>query len=508
MWRSTDANCCPQVKPENLERVPAPRPPPVRQAKPAAQAARSSDEWWAGKTQAEAYSWFVDAYMLRVEQEYAHGGNFYGAYADATGCGLQSRWASCAERDFTRFLASAHSRLPLPPWWSDDACWEAAAPMIGFAIEASDIKEKHGPLAPLMLCALAARITGGAVGGDAGMGTGREEDEKWYEDEEEWEEEDEFDEGGALEEEDDYGYEYSDDDDDDGDDDDDDDDALTLEEKLCAMDLKPTAKQQRRTDKAWLAAQAAAAAATPPRCVLLGSELFDTGNDFYVERFQEECAKRGMTCQPFDLPSRRDGKDGMPRLTAALRAALPGAACLVVLRAERVAPKVLSPMRDALRDWVRAGGLFAVNGERDGVKLLAALFSDATPGWGMADYRRTDADLSATCAAVPRALHMRVEQRLPPCINAKACMLSGVQPEQRLYSPPAGAVAHSLVPGFGGAIEPGLCSMAAAMFGAGRVLFFGDVNAEWETVSAVLQLAAPGTIRRDEYAELVKRGLA
>jgi len=68
-------------------------------------------------------------------------------------------------------------------------------------------------------------------------------------------------------------------------------------------------------------------------------------------------------------------------------------------------------------------------------------------------------------------------------------MLSDVAEEEKLYKPVKGAVAYSLVPGFAGAsIEEGMCPVAVSRFGSGTLIFFGDVNAESETINILISL--------------------
>jgi hypothetical protein len=186
----------------------------------------------------------------------------------------------------------------------------------------------------------------------------------------------------------------------------------------------------------------------------------------------------------------RDARDAAPLL-----AALRGATCVVVLSADAGGEAYLArreaPLRDALREWTRAGGTLCWHGERDAVALLQWLVPEVTQPWTMEGdfYRRCDAERCSSCVALPPA----VLRRLPRAINAKACMLSNVPQEHRLYAPAAGATAQSLVQakGFNGtAIQAGMCTIAAAPFGQGRIVFFGDVNAEPETCAALLQLAA------------------
>lgn len=183
------------MKPENLELAPAPpkpeSPPEARPARPRPAAAQPGaagfvdasslrgqvTDWSAGLSPKEAYVKFTWAYQFRVEDEYTFGGAMFGAYADA--CGDVARgFPTCGERDFRTFLAGAHKRNALPDWWTqarevhDRECIAVAREDWGCAVEKSDVQEKFGGLGPLMLRAMAERVTGGAIG--TGLGGSRE----------------------------------------------------------------------------------------------------------------------------------------------------------------------------------------------------------------------------------------------------------------------------------------------------------------------------------------------
>ena len=100
----------------------------------------------------------------------------YGAYADSCDMRPSAAWrqrgaTTCAARDFMRYLASAHRHEALPSWWllnreaQDRLCMKAGKKMIGYAVEKSDIKDEYGPMAPMILRALAERVTGCSVMG-------------------------------------------------------------------------------------------------------------------------------------------------------------------------------------------------------------------------------------------------------------------------------------------------------------------------------------------------------
>ena len=74
--------------------------------------------------------------------------------------------------------------------------------------------------------------------------------------------------------------------------------------------------------------------------------------------------------------------------------------------------------------------------------------------------------------------------------NAKACMLSQVPPGERMLSAAPDSVTHSMVPSMAGVpVGQDKCAVASGEFGRGRISFFGDVNAEPETLEAVAGMA-------------------
>jgi hypothetical protein len=75
-------------------------------------------------------------------------------------------------------------------------------------------------------------------------------------------------------------------------------------------------------------------------------------------------------------------------------------------------------------------------------------------------------------------------------MNVKACLVTNVKPEDRLYSAEDGAVTYSIVPGFGGnPVSSGQVAIALARCGAGTVSFYGDVNIEKETIRVLGMIA-------------------
>mmetsp|Transcript_31109 Transcript_31109/g.69111 ORF Transcript_31109/g.69111 Transcript_31109/m.69111 type:complete len:325 (+) Transcript_31109:342-1316(+) len=152
------------------------------------------------------------------------------------------------------------------------------------------------------------------------------------------------------------------------------------------------------------------------------------------------------------------------------------------------APWKSGPWRQALTSWVEAGGVMLMQGERAAAHVMREWF--AKP-WTMDGdyYRRTDHALNPACAVLTGA-GPAVLQRLPRQYNVKACMVNCVPREECIYGAATGAVAQSLVPGFGGmAVDRGMCAVAAGQYGRGTVVFWGDVNYEPDTLTIVVQLA-------------------
>ena len=415
--------------------------------------------------------------MLRVEDEYVHGGSMYGAYADATGC-YDDDFGSCAARDLCAFVESAIRVGAVPPWWDDQDCIAHAAGVIHLAVEASDMVDKHGPLGVLALRVLAQRITGGPPGGDAGMGRRDDEDD---EEEEDWGEDDE-DEWNADEEGGDDGLGEDDEDDllwDKGEDEEVEEEEPSVREARLLEQWAQVAGEQSGEEAAAFVAACAAAQRTPPRCVVLtGIAFMYIDDERQSNAFDKAC---GKSVQYAMLPMAPPGAPALiESCKASVLAALPRAACLVVLQAEAAgAGRVLPHLRGALRAWVAAGGVLAVNGTRDAAPLLRLLFPEATVGWATSDDcepddARSDAVLSEECAV----LLAPSPPELPPRVGADGFLLTGVAPEQRVY-----------VPALASEDEPALCALAVASFGKGRVLYFADVEGKDAVAQAVIALA-------------------
>lgn len=114
---------------------------------------------WAGLPERTAFEHIIDAYRLRVEDEYAFSANTRGIYNE-----------EAPLPDFRRFLnkaEKARTRL-LPPWWSKakrSECERHALTAdwsnIQDAVEKHDISEHYGdPLMPMTLRMWAEMVEG------------------------------------------------------------------------------------------------------------------------------------------------------------------------------------------------------------------------------------------------------------------------------------------------------------------------------------------------------------
>ncbi len=207
----------------------------------------------------------------------------------------------------------------------------------------------------------------------------------------------------------------------------------------------------------------------------------------FIARFRTELRARKL---PFDVLS---FEQPAAKLLAALAAHPRGVLVAVqvgVMDTDSAECKFLArkDVRDALSSFARAGGVVMLNGDRSAATALCSIFGLT---WRMDGdyYRRATATLQTSCAAISE----KAARKLPGELNAKACMLSNVPPQAQVYALPSGAKAQSHVraPDFDGTpLQAGMCTVALASFGSGAVGFFGDVNSEEDTISAVVQLAS------------------
>ena len=147
--------------------------------------------------------------------------------------------------------------------------------------------------------------------------------------------------------------------------------------------------------------------------------------------------------------------------------------------------------RDKIVAWVNRGGRLIVQGERpQGYGNWPAWFGKS---WESRDYFRTDyacngkndADIH-WCKWYHKAKGAITTQRY----NAKTVMLSGVAPEDNLFSTSDESRSYSLVPMMSGRdIEGGQSAVALGKYGEGSISYFGDVNAEEETCDIMAIIA-------------------
>ena len=151
--------------------------------------------------------------------------------------------------------------------------------------------------------------------------------------------------------------------------------------------------------------------------------------------------------------------------------------------------------RQELDTWVKAGGAFIVQGER------TATSGGNWPSWFGKDWRDTEYRRTVhTCFAKSSndphwcQWYRNGKGAVLDRISVKACMLDNVEPEDCLFGTTADSVSQSLVPFMAGdSIGEGLCAVAFARYGDGTVSFFGDVNAEADTVKIMAVVARGDT---------------
>lgn len=131
--------------------------------------------------------------------------------------------------------------------------------------------------------------------------------------------------------------------------------------------------------------------------------------------------------------------------------------------------------RDKIVSWVNRGGRFIVQGERpEGYGNWPAWFGKS---WKSSDYYRTYLECNGKsdddihwC----KWYHKAKGYAAAGTYSAKAVYLSGVSPEDNLYSD---------------CDDEGQSAVAVGKYGAGSVSFFGDVNAEQKTCDIMAIIA-------------------
>jgi len=117
-----------------------------------ADASKNSD--WATNLGIKKYSWLVDCYRLRLDDDYAWGGcNLHGLYEDSSPGNIA--------QDFMVFCALAARRGLLPMIWDWNLFLKEASKNLNYAFEKSDAQEDWGMLGPMLLRTTADQIYGG-----------------------------------------------------------------------------------------------------------------------------------------------------------------------------------------------------------------------------------------------------------------------------------------------------------------------------------------------------------
>lgn len=158
----------PEILEHDLDGMYGNQPPPPRPT-------FDSTDLFDGKSEAEVYSYIIDGYRFRIEEEYTHTGEASGLYGGED-----------PMDDFLSYLQRAKQRGVLPSWWSKKkkkACVALARNMSGdsciyHAVEKDDIQEKYKeePFATFHLRALAEEIYGYEIGGYNGGSEDGDED--------------------------------------------------------------------------------------------------------------------------------------------------------------------------------------------------------------------------------------------------------------------------------------------------------------------------------------------
>jgi hypothetical protein len=138
-----------------------------------------------------------------------------------------------------------------------------------------------------------------------------------------------------------------------------------------------------------------------------------------------------------------------------------------------------------LKKWVDSGGHLWIHGEQnefgeDDLRLGARFSRVFNKPWKYRSYERCSDDLTKKPRehAVLSRAGVRLPRALPPRLNSKACRFVGMAENEIIYGDEEN-------------FSRGPASMALTNIGTsgGTLGFFGDVNAEVETINAVLTLA-------------------
>ena len=214
--------------------------------------------------------------------------------------------------------------------------------------------------------------------------------------------------------------------------------------------------------------------------LIVGGAMFDMEDDFWLNNFRSELSQRSVSYDIIELKKKT-------LLTALCTNNYTSVVIMNIGSGGKDQPFFHEDIKSLLIAWTRCGGKLMLHGERSLTKVFNEWFEK--PWCFRGDfYRRTQFHLHSSCASIsPDAM-----RTLPATYNVKCCMLSDVGVEEKLYSPIEGAVVHSLVPmaGFAGTkIDEQMCPVAVGKFGDGDLVFFGDVNAESDTIKIIISLA-------------------
>ena len=141
-------------------------------------------------------------------------------------------------------------------------------------------------------------------------------------------------------------------------------------------------------------------------------------------------------------------------------------------------------MKAFLSVWVKRGGTLIMQGENSITKVFQEWF-DLPWNFHGDYYRRTSYVYNTLFDTIPHVGNEIETFVGTKAYSVKACMISDVADNHRLYQPREGATVQSVIPlpGFAGEmVESGMCPLAVAQCGRGRVAFIGDVNAEPTTM--------------------------
>jgi len=132
--------------------------------------------------------------------------------------------------------------------------------------------------------------------------------------------------------------------------------------------------------------------------------------------------------------------------------------------------------------WIKAGGKMIMHGEGELITIMANVLLGERGKWHFCGdfYRRCKQSLNRTNPSIPT-------ENFPRSYCMKSTMVSGVEPQDQIYSPKPDTLSISAVPTFGGKIvSPKRTAVAAAPLGSGIVMFIGDSNLEKRTIELML----------------------